>query len=88
MTNTSNLPLTRQLIEDAGRGEVTIEQFGMRGHEGQVVIEFAIAGVTDEEGPDSSLARIFKALAECKEITSFRRVQDKSASSEKSSDKK
>ena len=85
----NNLSQTVELIKRAAPS-VTIEQYGLRGHEGQAVMEFAIGGCLEwggvaydadddiniDDGVETPLDRIFEALNESENIGVVRRIYE------------
>ena len=78
----SILPATVAMIKKAAP-EVVIQQYGLRGHEGEAIMEFAIGGLDFEggdlegEGNHDSLEKIIKALNESEMIGVVRQVSEK-----------
>ena len=73
----SILPATVDMIKLAAP-EVTISQYGLRGHDGEAIMEFAISGMT-EQGPGckGSIGRIIDKLNESELIRAVRQVSEK-----------
>eukprot|EP00520_Triparma_pacifica_P017484 CAMPEP_0118640490 /NCGR_PEP_ID=MMETSP0785-20121206/4782_1 /TAXON_ID=91992 /ORGANISM="Bolidomonas pacifica, Strain CCMP 1866" /LENGTH=1171 /DNA_ID=CAMNT_0006531883 /DNA_START=372 /DNA_END=3887 /DNA_ORIENTATION=- len=81
----SILPTTVAMIKKAAP-EVIIQQYGLRGHEGEAIMEFAIGGLEFDCGDDSgdesvrkhdSLEKILGALNASNKIGTVRRVTEK-----------